>query len=69
MHIQYIGHKDHSVMFDEEYIFKGSGFNIQNQYILYNVPDSMGAFLCKNYPENVDSANSKGIIFREVKKK
>ncbi len=69
MNIRYIGHKDHSAMFDKEYIFKGSAQIMENQYKVYKVPDSVGGFLCRRFPENVDRANMTGIIFKEVKKK
>lgn len=69
MKIQYRGYLDHSVMFDEEYIFKGSKDDINNQYKIYDIPDQAGRFLCKHYPEDEKVANVKGMIFKEIKKK
>jgi hypothetical protein len=69
MQIRYIGRNDHSAMFDQEYIFLGSRKNIKNQYKIYDVPDQVGGYLCKHFPENIDKANMTGIIFKEVKKK
>lgn len=69
MNIRYMGLRDHSAMFDKEYIFLGSGPDMKNQNKIYEVPYIVGSFLCSRYPEDVNKANMSGIIFKEVKKK
>lgn len=64
-----MGHLDHSVMFDKEYVFIGRATDRNSVNRIYNVPDQVGSFLTRRFPEDVDSANAKGMIFKEVKKK
>jgi hypothetical protein len=62
MKIQYIGYKPHEVVHD------GKIYKFVNNEIK-EVPDFMARFLMSHYPENMDSARIRGMIFKKVKEK
>ena len=58
--IQYTGHKPHVINYQDTcYTFINGDIK--------EVPAFMGRFLCSKYPENLESAQVKGLIFKEVK--